>query len=441
MSGGPGGGSKSRLLILAVSAVAIFGTLTRCALDPTVTVYPIFLTPSENRPFTNLVDMVEARDYQAAITRRWTVLQKEKPTSRELAALGHLEMASGLTDLARVHLTDSLDSATSRERIASISWDLSQAEFLAGRYDESRRWAENAVRNGLQVSRWHLDLLESLSGIQLQTMVEGGSGELPMITVDATIPRVMAAVNDAEPVAAVIDSGAVFTIMSRSLAESSGIKILGRSGKLLGLLNEPIMVEFGVIQNLEIGRLRVTDLLVAVMPDEDLRFLVRGSRPYQMDLLLGTNLLRHLRLDLDFPRRLVSLDLSRASEPSPTQNLFFVDFRPMVQVSINRRGWFLFLLDTGSEITYLNQSTIEATTARNREQLHGAILQGLGGSKKRGAQLLGVELATSGWGGSFKAIPTYANPGSPAFGIIGQNFLSQFRVMIDFGRMRLDLLQ
>ncbi|HEY0592441.1 MAG TPA: hypothetical protein VGF40_11780, partial [Thermoanaerobaculia bacterium] len=72
-------------------------------------------------------------------------------------------------------------------------------------------------------------------------------------------------------------------------------------------------------------------------------------------------------------------------------------------------------------------------------RFHGATLQGLGGAQKRGEKVEDVEVAVDAWGGKFKNIPLYASEQANAYGIVGQNFLRKFRVVIDFATMRLDL--
>ena len=73
---------------------------------------------------------------------------------------------------------------------------------------------------------------------------------------------------------------------------------------------------------------------------------------------------------------------------------------------------------------------------------HNAMLQGLGGAKKRGARIDNVEIGIDRWAGTFKTVPMYsAGEHENAAGILGENFLKNFRVVIDYGRMRLDLLR
>ena len=59
----------------------------------------------------------------------------------------------------------------------------------------------------------------------------------------------------------------------------------------LGLLGEPIEVRFGIVDSLRLGDLEVRNVPVAIMADNQLRFLVFNNDEFRMDFLLGTNLL------------------------------------------------------------------------------------------------------------------------------------------------------
>jgi hypothetical protein len=161
-----------------------------------------------------------------------------------------------------------------------------------------------------------------------------------------------------------------------------------------------------------------------------------------MNFLLGTSLLKEFRLELNFDTHHITFkQLTAAGRvPDPDQNLFFRGFRPHVRGAVNRKGWFLFVLDTGSEITFLNESRLAGLPVSIFGSSHTATLQGLGGSMKRGSKLEDVQVGVDRWAGAFETIPMYAgNENDAAVGIIGQNFLGHFNVVIDFGRMRVDL--
>jgi hypothetical protein len=194
----------------------------------------------------------------------------------------------------------------------------------------------------------------------------------------------------------------------------------------------------------ELGGMVIEHVPVAIIPDEKMRFLINKTEgtEFRMDFLLGTNLLKEMRLELNFDQRSVTFTHLTVADrrPAEDQNLFFQGFRPHVRGAVNRKGWFLFVLDTGSEITFLNETQLAALPVQLFGTSHTATLQGLGGAMKRGAKLENVEVGLDRWAGTFKTIPMYSSEDKDgAVGIIGQNFLENFNVTIDFGRMRVDL--
>ena len=81
----------------------------------------------------------------------------------------------------------------------------------------------------------------------------------------------------------------------------------------------------------------------------------------------------------------------------------------------------------------------ELKLLRGAEKIHGATLQGLGGSKKRGSKIANVEVGVDKWAGKFGELPLYGTEHSQAFGIIGQDLLKKCRVVIDYGSMKVEL--
>ncbi len=114
----------------------------------------------------------------------------------------------------------------------------------------------------------------------------------------------------------------------------------------------------------------------------------------------------------------------------------------MVRSAINRRGWYLFVLDTGSEVTFLNEMQLFMLPVQFYvPKVHTATLQGLGGARKRGAKVENVEIGVDKWAGTFTDLPMYTSAENErAVGILGENYLKNFRVVIDFGKMRVDLV-
>lgn len=414
----------------------------RCALYNEVVIAPLFLLPENTyRLATNPKELLEAGDYTRVIAMSKDLDTKPKVSARELATLGSAELAAGRFDDARRHLRRALDLRPVRTEIAQIAWDLSQTEYLCNNYDAAYEWAVMADRNGLQIRKWHLDYLSALANVEVYRVEGERSSRVRMNVRNPTIPRITVDLLGRE-VTAVIDSGAVLSIMSVSLANQMSLERLPNiQGLFYGLLGEPINVSFSVIDSLKIGNTIVRQVPVAIMPDEKLNFVVMNRQPFKMDFLLGANLLKEFRLEFNYGDGTIVFDALTSAEkiPAENQNMFFVGFRPFVHSTINRRGWYPFVLDTGSEITFLNEEQIASTVLRNFPKLHGATLQGLGGARKMGSKVEDVEVGVDRWAGKFRNIPLYTTEHSTAFGIVGQDFLKNFRVVMDFGRMRLDL--
>ena len=428
-------------------ALAWLFLLAGCALYSDVEVAPLELIPANIERGTDLQSMIRKNDYLRAIEMASAIEGKPKPNPVDLGALGSAYLAAGRYDDARARLRAALDLNPFRSSYAQIAWDLSQVEYLENNYESSLEWAKIAVDRGLNIRRWHIDYLTAMSKVPAYEFSGATHDRLAFHFTRPEVPRVPVRLNGAHDVDAVIDSGAVLSIVSKRLAASLPVKMLGPfEGTFYGLLGEPIAVKFGMLETLELGGIVVENVPVAIMPDEKMRFLVsrKEHKEFRIDFLLGSNILKEFRLDLDFgARRATFKKLTPADHrPDSNQNLFMYGFRPHVRGAINRRGWFLFILDTGSEITFLNEGKLATLPVHvfGTTGVHSATLQGLGGAMKHGSKLENVEIGVDKWGGKFETLPMYtADERDTSVGIIGQNFMKHFNVVIDFGRMRVDL--
>jgi hypothetical protein len=428
-----------------VAFASLFVVAAGCALYNDVSITPAIFNPQLIDKGADVEGMFRKADFLRAIERVSTIDARPRKSANELAALGNAELAAGRLDDARRHLRAALDLVPFRETEARVAWSLSQLEYLANNYEPSLEWAQFATEHGLAVKEWHLDYLRALAQVNVYHFSGLPSSQLPMRSARPDVPRVEIRMNAKQPVTAVIDSGAVLSIASRGLADRLPIRRLGNfKGTFFGLLGEPIPVEFGILDSVTLGDIVVENVPVAIMPDDKMHFVVAGKKDFDIDFLIGANFLKEFRTDLDFPRgtatftRLTALD----HKPAADQNLFIRGFRPYVRGTVNRHGWFTFILDTGSEVTFLNDDQALNLPLMEVPKMHNAMLQGLGGSKQRGARLDNVEIAVDRWAGMFKSVPMYsAHDQDNAAGILGENYLKKFRVVIDYGRMRVDLIR
>jgi len=432
-----------RKLTLGATFTLLF---SGCALYNDVTISNLTVLPTQIDRGSDLQSMLRKADYLRAVEMMPVIDARQSKNASDLALLGEAELAAGRYDAARRHLRAALDLDPFRTTYANIAWDLAQVEYMSNNFASSLDWAQLAVSHGLNVRQWHLDYLAALSDVEVYRSVGLPSDTLPMRASRPDVPRIDVKLGKTHTVNAVIDSGAVLSIVSQRLATQMNVKKVNRlPGIFYGLLGEPIDVDFGVIDSLELGDIALENVPIAIMPDEKMRFMVNDKREFRMDFLLGANLLKEFRTDLDFARGSVTFTRLTSADrhPDPNQNLFIEGFRPMVRGTVNRRGWYMFVLDTGSEVTFLNESELPNLPINQvTPHMHAATLQGLGGAKKHGAKLEDVEVGMDKYAGLFKTVPMYASgEGEHSAGIIGENFLKNFRVVIDYGRMRVDLIR
>ena len=421
-------------------------TAAGCALYSDVSIEPLVVIPTKIERGADLKDMLRRSDYLRAVELAPAIDARPKKSPDDLLALGQAELAANRIQAARHHFRSAIELSPFHTTYADAAWGLSQAEYMDNNFETSLEWAQVAMEHGLTVLQWHLDYLKALSHVEVYRLAGGPrSDELRMKIGRPDVPRIEVRLNrSAVPVTAVIDSGAVLSIISQRLAVQIGVKHLTVSrGTFYGLLGEPISVDFAVLDTLDLGDMQLGNVPVAIMPDDKMRFLVTGKKEFNIDCLLGANLLKEFRLDFDFDRSRVRFTKLTSVEKHPVdeQNLFFEGFRPHVRGTINKRGWYMFVLDTGSEVTFLNEAQIASMPINMfAPRVHSAVLQGLGGAKKHGSKVEQVEIGVDRWAGAFRTLPMYTGAEQEhSVGIVGENFLKNFRTVIDFGRMRVDL--
>lgn len=431
---------KARLRCSLPALLVIAG----CALYSDVVIGPLIYDPTNIDRGSDVQSMVRKSDFNHAISLADMIESRPRRNANELGALGAAELAAGRYDDARRHLRAAIDLQPFRTTYASIAWDLSQLEYMSNNFDSSLDWAHLAADHGINVKQWHMEYLAALANVNVYRFSGSASERLSMKIGRPDVPRIDSILNGHKPVLAIVDSGAVLSIVSDSLAASLPVRRLGTfEGTFSGLLGEPIPVHFGILDTLEMGRMTIGNVPVAIMPDDKMKFLMSGKKEFKIDFLLGAHLLKEFRIELDFRRNNVTFTRipPSARKPVADQNLFIAQFRPAIRGTINRRGWYVFILDTGSEVTFLNERQLGSLPIQIfAPKVHNATLQGLGGAKKRGEKLENVEIGIDRWAGTFHTIPMYdAGEHERTTGIVGENYLKNFDVVIDFGRMRIDL--
>lgn len=429
-----------------LAALLVAALVGGCALYSDVSISPLLVPLTNIERGSDPNSMLRKADYLRLVELAPGIDAKKNRSAQELLALGAGEAIAARYDSARRHLRAAVDLNPFHTTYSEIAWTLSQIEFQSNNFEAALDWARIASEHGLVVKQWHIDYLTALSNVDVYRVPGLQSERVPLHIGRPDVPRVDVKLNGKRDVPGIIDSGAVLSIISVSFASEIPVRKLGTfQGTFFGLLGEPITVQFGILDTLQIGRMTIENVPVAIMPDDKLKFVIAGQAEFRMNFLLGANLLKEMRTEIDYRRKQVTFTHLRPIDrrPAPDQNLFITDFRPAVRGFINRRGWYMFMLDTGSEVSFLNAGQLGNLPIQIfAAKAHNATLQGLGGAKKRGSKVENVEIGIDKWAGTFRDIPMYEPPPQEkglSSGILGENFLKNFIVTIDFGRMRLDL--
>lgn len=250
-------------------------------------------------------------------------------------------------------------------------------------------------------------------------------------------------VNDRGPYNFLFDSGATHSTISPELASSlgihpgSGVQVFGAGGA--------VQLSFTQVRSIAVGSARQEMPQVFIAGDLE---RIGATIKVRVDGLIGFDFMKDFRVTLDYQRNVLRLEQvpeSRDGNNHSADILFLLtpaDPFMLLQAFVNGQGPFPFALDTGAGRTVLATELAQRLNIRSDAGKAGL---GLGGNMEVTRATL--ESLTVGdatvrnhaaiVGAFLDAISTAA--GAKLDGIIGNNFLNQFRVTIDYPQRRLVL--
>jgi predicted aspartyl protease len=358
-----------------------------------------------------------------------------------LALYGRVLLARGDFEAAWPVLQRALRLESRASRRGEIEWDLSQGAILWNEFGLAEEYARAAVNDGHGLVPGFLHFLEAMRDVDLYAgPAIGEEHESGFSMKDFDLLRVPVRVNGFAS-AAIIDSGAVYTILTESFARQAGIREIPDSGAYgRGLHKKEFPVSFGVLDRLEFGGFSLIGVPVMLMPDDALLFeTTRGQFP--VPFVLGLHLLKEFTTDIDYQARRLRLTRTdfRVPKREAGQNLFFHGGRMFVRTSIDRNGFYQFLFDTGSEPTLMTSAGLMRAGLPSSSKLYPRKVYGLGQSSVEWGVVHEVTLGVAGYGARFKDIAVKEDENAFEDGVLGNSFLKYFRVRIDFSRMVLSL--
>jgi len=357
------------------------------------------------------------------------------------AAAGRVLLARGDYDGAYPHLVRARDLDSRPARRAELEWSLSQGAILWNDFGAARDWAQSAVQDGYGLVPGFLRFLDAVADLDVY------AGPAPGETHDTDfdmrgfeLVRVPIAVNDLQA-AAIVDSGAVYTILTESFAKKAGVREIPDSRATgRGLHKREFPVTFGIAEHLTFCGFTLRNVPVMLMPDDALLFqTTRGEFP--VPAVLGAHLLKEFTAEIDYPRRRLRMTRAdfRVPKHAPEQDMYFYRGRIFVRASVNHLGWYQFLLDTGSEPTMMTSIGLARAGLPSSSKLFPRKVYGIGKSQAQWGRVRDLTIGIAGWNARFQDLTVRDDEQSYEDGIVGNTFLSRFRVGIDFQKMVLSL--
>ena len=244
-------------------------------------------------------------------------------------------------------------------------------------------------------------------------------------------------VNNRGPFDFVLDTGAGTSLLSTDLAKQLELKIVGsKEGQSAG---GKVAVSLAKVDSLAVGETKLDDVDVGIVDLSPIGKTI-GAK---IDGDLGYNFLKHFRVTINYrdcelcledPRRVESFVRGAQSEISirlanPAKPLILVD------VYANGRGPFQFAIDTGTSTTAIapelaKQLGVETspvgagTTGGAPVDFHAGSLQSF---QVGGARIDNMAVVVADF---FKMLN--AAVGAELDGIVGYNFLRNYKVVIDY---------
>jgi predicted aspartyl protease len=354
---------------------------------------------------------------------------------------GRVGLARGDAEAAGQALEKALAGSLAGDRRADAEWAFSQARILADDFREASRHASLAIGAGLYLSPGFVRFLESLSGSELYAGLRPGESVATGFTMGPyDLIRVPVRING-RPSDAVLDTGASYSIVTRSFARLAGVREIADSEAYgLGLHQKPIPLTFGVVDEWTIADARLTSVPVMIMPDDALHFeTARGPLP--ISSVLGLHLLKDFSLDIDYIGRRLTLERHAGPAPGndPKQNLFFARNKVMARVTVNDSPWTLFLLDTGSELTMMTTAGVRRLSVRTAAGIFPKRVEGIGKARVSWGKVQDVSIGLAAYRLRFRDMVVAETDDTIEDGVVGSSALARFRVRIDFRHMKLEL--
>jgi hypothetical protein len=367
---------------------------------------------------------------------------KSVDSARGARILGQALLEAGDFRAAEVRLERAYAQESRGTTRAETAWLLSQAHYWQNDFENAASWARRSVEAGQGVPQGWITFLASAGNEPLYAGVPPGTHTSATVGYGhPDLPRLAAKVND-KTADLILDSGASLSLLTESAAKRLGVvPVPDATAGAYGLHRVELTMHFGWAPTLSVAGVTLTHVPFGILPDEALTFETATFSGFKFDGVLGIHLLKEFDWVLRYNRqevRGVRLDPSKP-RGGRGQNVFFRRLKPMVRVSFNQEGWFLFLLDTGSEPTMVTRPALRRSRTRELEGSYPMTIEGIGKSRVSWAKMSDVTVGLDRYMVKFKDLVVKEENEGIEDGVLGSSFLGNFEAELRFSTMTLKL--
>jgi clan AA aspartic protease (TIGR02281 family) len=186
--------------------------------------------------------------------------------------------------------------------------------------------------------------------------------EFPMIQPIMTV-RI-----NGEDVNLLVDTGAMFTVITQSVADICGIKSEEKSVSADAVTEGSVAAGAARINELRLGKSVIRNKKCLIMPDKALDFSAAGGP--KINGMIGWEIIKRLRWEIDYKNRRIRLC---APHKSDANRNMCCDFYPMVRIVVNGEP-ITAALDTGGNKSYFGKIMVGRFPGaeKDKRQIAGA---------------------------------------------------------------------
>ena len=250
-------------------------------------------------------------------------------------------------------------------------------------------------------------------------------GRQPLILLQASV-------NGSESGEFILDTGAGTTLLTTQMAAWAGVRPTGTK-EGTGAAGR-IVVQTGQAHSLMVGEITLQDVPVAITDDVQRIGAAIGA---SVQGTLGYTFLQHFRVAIDYHRCRIQFDTGVGPDPAGVRFRLAHPAKPLILVPAlaNGEGPYQFAIDTGASTT-----VISSELARKLHVLGAPVpgMTGGGGTVQASAGAIdSLAIGDARCERVAVMIADFLNPlakaiGAELDGIVGYNFLREFRVSIDY---------